>query len=88
MDKLYYTPQEVAGMLEVSVDTVLAKIHRDEIPALRVSARIFRVPVVAFDLWRSGFVPKRRRVGIRQATKRVVIGAGESLPEHVQSLRR
>ena len=46
MDKLYYTPQEVAGMLEVSVDTVLAKIHRDEIPALRVSARIFRVPVV------------------------------------------
>lgn len=88
MDKRYHTPQEVAGILGVSVDTVFRKIHAGEIPALRVSERIYRVPVVAFDLWRTGSVPKQRRVGIRQASKRVVIGAGESLPERVQSLRQ
>lgn len=88
MDKRYHTPQEVAGILGVSVDTVFRKIHAGEIPALRVSERIYRVPVVAFDLWQTGFVPTRRRVGIRQASERVVIGAGEALPERAQSLRR
>ncbi len=87
MQSLYYTPQEVADLLRVSVDTVFRKIHSDEIPAIRVSERIYRVPVAAFELWRSSVVPSRRTVSIRPATRKVRIGADESLPERVQTLR-
>ena len=88
MDKLYYTPREVAEALAVSDDAVLDLIDRGELPALRVSPRIIRIPIVAFDLWREGVRPKRRRVGIRPATHAVVIGADESLAERAPVLRR
>ena len=64
MDRLYYTPKEVAEMLRISDDAVLDLIHRDELPALRVSARIIRIPAAGFDSWREGRQPVRRRVRI------------------------
>jgi len=88
MDKLYYTPKEVASALDVSDDAVLDMIARGDLPALRVSPRIIRIPIAAFDLWRSGRAPKRRRVVIRPAERHLDIGAGESLPERAQALRR
>lgn len=88
MDKLYYTPREVAEALAISDDAVLDLIDRGELPALRVSPRIIRIPIVAFDLWREGVRPKRRRVGIRPSTHKVVIGADEDLAERVHVIRR
>ena len=88
MDKLYYTPREVADALSVSDDAVLDLINRGDLPALRVSPRIIRIPIIAFDLWRTGVQPTRRTVGIRPATHKVVIGAGEDLPREAPAIRR
>ena len=88
MDKLYYTPREVAEALAVSDDAVLDLIDRGDLPALRVSPRIIRIPIVAFDLWREGYRPKRRRVGIRPSTRKVDIGSDEILPEGVRAVRQ
>ena len=88
MEKLYYTPKEVAAALAISDDAVLDLIDRGELPALRVSPRIIRIPIAAFDLWRSGFVPVRRRVVIGPPGERLVIGADEELPHGAAVLRR
>ena len=88
MDRLYYTPREVAQALAVSDDAVLDLIDRGELPALRVSPRIIRIPIAAFDLWREGWRPRRRRVVIRPSTHQVVIGAGEDLAERAPAIRR
>ena len=90
MDRLYYTPREVAEMLRISDDAVLDLIGRKELPALRVSARIIRIPVAGFDAWREGRRPVRRRVRIAEApgAEPLEIGAGEQLPERALGLRR
>jgi excisionase family DNA binding protein len=88
MQPLYYTPKEVAALLNVSDDTVLGLIETGDLPALRVSPRIIRIPIVAFDLWREGFRPRRRQVAIREATGPTEFGAGEELPGAIRSLRR
>jgi len=91
VDRLYYTPKEVAEMLRISDDAVLDLVHRGEIPALRASARIIRIPTAGFEAWREGRKPVRRRVRISQASEpeRVDgIGEGEQLPEQAQALRR
>lgn len=86
MKALYYTPKEVAALLKVSDDTVLHLIDRGELPALRVSQRVIRVPIAAFDLWREGYAPKRRRVTISQESEISAIGEDEELPERVRSI--
>jgi hypothetical protein len=78
----------VAHALSISDDAVLDLINKGDLPALHVSPRIIRIPIDAFDLWRTGFKPKRRDVGIRPATRKVVIGAGEHLPEKAHAIRR
>jgi excisionase family DNA binding protein len=78
--RLYYTPKEVAEILGISDDAVLDLVNRGSIPALRVSPRVTRVPIAAFDKWREGFVPRRRRVTIGLARRDIVVGEGEPLP--------
>lgn len=80
MARLYYTPKEVAEILAISDDAVLDLVNRGSMPALRVSPRITRIPIAAFDLWREGFKPRRRRVAIAPARRHVVVGEGEQLP--------
>ena len=80
MPRLYYTPKEVAEILGISDDAVLDLINRGDLPGLRISPRITRIPIAAFDRWREGYRPKRRRVVIRGARRQVAIGEGESLP--------
>ena len=80
MTKLYYTPKEVSEILDISDDAVLDLVNRGSLPALRVSPRITRIPIAAFDLWREGFTPRRRRVTIGPARRQVVAGEGERLP--------
>jgi excisionase family DNA binding protein len=80
MAKLYYTPKEVAEILDISDDAVLDLVNRGSLPALRASPRITRIPIAAFDLWREGFRPKRRRVSMSPARRKVIVGEGEKLP--------
>ncbi|HEX7612554.1 MAG TPA: helix-turn-helix domain-containing protein [Candidatus Limnocylindrales bacterium] len=90
MDRVYYTPKEIAELLRISDDAVLDLIRRDEIPALRVSSRIIRIPAAGFDAWREGRGPVRRRVRIAAlpGEKPAKIGEGEELPDRALSLRR
>jgi len=81
MDKLYYTPKEVAEILAISDDAVLDLVNRGSLPALRVSLRITRIPIAAFELWREGFVPRRRRVTVDSSRRHVVVGDDERLPQ-------
>lgn len=80
MERLYYTPREVAQILGISDDKVVDLVNSGAMPGLRVSPRIIRIPIAAFDLWREGFVPGRRRVATAPARRRVVVGDGERLP--------
>jgi len=47
--KRSYTPQEVAQLLGVSPTTVMTRIRDGALPAVRVSDRIYRIPVPAFE---------------------------------------
>jgi excisionase family DNA binding protein len=80
MRRLYYTPKEVAEILGISDDAVLDLINRKDLPGLRISPRITRVPIAAFDRWREGYRPKRRRVVVQRARREVAIGEGETMP--------
>ena len=88
MAKLYYTPKEVAEILAISDDAVLDLVNSGSMPALRVSPRITRIPIAAFDLWREGFTPRRRRVKIAPVTRDASLAAGESLPASLAVTRR
>jgi len=81
MPRLYYTPKEVAEILGISDDAVLDLVNRGSLPALRISPRITRVPIAAFDLWREGYTPRRRGVAVGPARRVVDVGADEALPE-------
>ena len=43
----YYRPREVAKRLRVSPTTVMRAIHEDRLFAVRVSERVYRIPVGA-----------------------------------------
>ena len=45
----FYTPQEAADILGVSPTTVMNRIHDGALPAVRVSDRVYRIPVAAFE---------------------------------------
>jgi excisionase family DNA binding protein len=47
--KRFYTPQEAADLLGVSSTTVMSRIHDGALPAVRVSDRIYRIPIPAFE---------------------------------------
>jgi excisionase family DNA binding protein len=86
--KLYYTPREAAEILAISDDAVLDLVKRGGLPALRLSPRITRIPIAAFDRWLEGFRPRRRRVSIAPARRRVDVGAAESSPVAGDLVRR
>jgi excisionase family DNA binding protein len=50
----FLTPSEVAEDLRVSTTTVMRWIHDGRLPAIRVSERVYRIPVPAFDRFLSG----------------------------------
>lgn len=52
--KRFYTPAEVASILQVSSTTVMRWIHEDRLVAVRVSERIYRIPAPAFERFQSG----------------------------------
>lgn len=76
----WYTIKEVAERLRVSHDTVARMIERDELPAIRVSARVVRIPAPALHRIERGTPTVRRGVVRRRVAEGVALGAGESVP--------
>jgi excisionase family DNA binding protein len=58
----YLTPSEAGTELCISTDTVLRLIASGDLPALRVSPRIIRIPVPAFVTFQADRRPARRAV--------------------------
>ena len=70
----YLTPAEAAEELRVSPDTILRLVSSGELAALRVSPRIIRIPVPAFEAFRAGRKPVLRRVVERRVLNEPQVG--------------
>ena len=81
-DKQFLSPNDIASELSISASTVLRLIHEQRLPAIRVSERIYRIPVAAFEKYKAGALesPSPAHVS-REIKKRPSIGAGERLPQ-------
>ena len=77
----YLTPSEAAAQLRVSTDTILRLIASGELAAIRVSARIIRIPMPAFIAFQAGRVPERRAVVRRKVAAEVKLGTAEPSPD-------
>lgn len=88
MPPLYYTPQEVADRLAVSPDTVMRRIHAGDLPALRVSERVYRIPIAAFERWEEGWRAPQRQVVVAATDAWEEIGAEERVPDGAMILAR
>jgi len=70
----YLTPAEAADELRISPDTVYRLIAAGEIAALRVSPRILRIPIPAFEAYRAARKPSIRRVVRRRVSSEPTLG--------------
>ncbi len=52
--KHFLSPADIADELDISPATVLRLIHSGQLPAIRVSQRIYRIPRPSFELYKSG----------------------------------
>lgn len=77
MERRWYSITEAAELLGVSHDTISRLIDRGELPAIRVSRRIVRIPIPAFDFYASARTPTRRRVVRREVSAPRPIAPGE-----------
>lgn len=77
----YLTPVEAATELRVSTDTVLRLIASGDLPAIRVSARIIRIPMPAFAAFQARRGSIRRTVVRRERQTEMVLGAVEPKPD-------
>lgn len=79
MERRWYSITEAAELLGVSHDTVSRLIDRGELPAIRVSKRLVRIPIPAFDVYASGNSSTRRRVVRREVAAPRPIAPGERI---------
>jgi excisionase family DNA binding protein len=75
----WYSIKEAADLLAVSHDTVSRLVKSGELPAVRVSERIVRIPVPAFDVYASGRRPVRRNVIVEVGEHGIDVGDDEPL---------
>ncbi|CAN5787385.1 hypothetical protein BH24CHL6_BH24CHL6_08230 [soil metagenome] len=80
MEQRLLTPKEAADRLRVSHDTISRMIKRGELPAIRLSQRIVRIPVPAVERLESGASAARRSVVRRRVAQGVEFGADEVEP--------
>jgi excisionase family DNA binding protein len=76
-ERRYLTPAEAADELRVSTDTILRLIGSGELPAIRVSPRVIRIPVPAFRRFQEGPPVTPRRVVRRGSLSERSLGADE-----------
>jgi excisionase family DNA binding protein len=81
MAQRWYSIKEAAERLGVSHDTVSRLVERGELPAIRVSKRIVRIPIPAFEFYASGRTPTQRRVIRRRVEEGIRFGVGERIGE-------
>lgn len=77
----YFTIKEAAERLEISHDTVSRLIERGELPAIRISERLYRIPTPALERYESGAPATARRVVHTHVAEGVQFGVGEKEPE-------
>lgn len=77
MSERYSTIKEAAERLRVSHDTISRLISSGELPAIRVSRRLYRIPSPALDRYESGVPVAERRVARRRVAHGIVFGEGE-----------
>jgi excisionase family DNA binding protein len=83
MAERWYSIKEAADRLGVSHDTVSRLVERGELPAIRISRRIVRIPIPAFEFYARGRQPIRRRVVRREVAQLRPIAPDE----HVEDLQ-
>ena len=81
MEQRWYSIKEAAERLGVSHDTVSRLVERGELPAIRVSKRIVRIPVPAFEFYASGRAATHRRVVRREVPEARPIAPDEHVRE-------
>lgn len=74
----WYTIKEVADRLRVSHDTVARMVAREELPSIRVSNRIVRIPAPALHRFETSVPVAQRSVVRRRVREGVTFGAGEA----------
>jgi excisionase family DNA binding protein len=77
MAERYYTIKEAAERLRVSHDTISRLISSGDLPAIRVSQRLYRIPTPALERYESGVPVARRRVVRRRVAQGIEFGVGE-----------
>jgi excisionase family DNA binding protein len=78
--KQFVSPADVAQELDVSAATVLRMIHRGELPAIRVSQRIYRIPSATFEMFKAGTLRAEAAAPLRHVKRQPRLGEGETLP--------
>lgn len=78
-ERRWFSIKEVADRFNVSHDTVARMVDRDELPAIRVSARLVRIPAAAVYRLERGAPATRRAVVRRRVAQGVKLGASESI---------
>ena len=73
----YFRVKEAAERLRVSHDTISRLISSGELPAIRVSQRLYRIPTPALERYEAGVPVVRRRVIRRRVAEGVEFGAVE-----------
>lgn len=81
MTRRYYTIAEAADRLSVSHDTISRLIARGALPAIRVSERLYRIPVTTLERYERGAGVTTRRVVRRRVDRGVDFGTGETIPD-------
>jgi len=85
VNRRFYTPREVAEMLGVSTTTVLKLIHDGSLPGIRVSERIYRIPIPAFERFQAGGAAPSFTPQVRRVERLEPLGEGEELPRRRES---
>ena len=80
------SPSEIAAELGVSSTTVLRLIHAGELPAIRVSERIYRIPNASFEMYKTGGLRMPEAAPLGGRRPRPMLGQGEILPRGRRSL--
>jgi excisionase family DNA binding protein len=86
VDRRFYTPREVADILGVSTTTVLKLVHEGTLPGIRVSERIYRIPIPAFEHFQAGVAPPTFTPVVRRVDRLPPLGEGEELPQLAEPL--
>ncbi len=79
----FLTPAEVAERMRVSTTTVLRWVHDGRLPAIRVSDRVYRIPVRSFEQFLAGRPQRRPAIVHREVARFPSIGADEGIPRRV-----